>query len=124
MNEFISAAEKLSQELLPILGVAVLICLMILLISLIKSIKKLNGTLDKGDHTIDLIDQTIEKAQAPLNVVEKVSKTVESVHDGAVEAVKTASKYVKEEFLDIKSKVFNEVEEETERPSNEDTLGK
>ncbi len=124
MNEFIEAAQNLSEQLLPILGVAVLICLMIFLIHLTRTVKSLNKTIDKTSTTVDLANQSIEKAQAPLDTVVKISKTVDSVHDAAVNAVKTTKDYVVTNFDEIKNKYFNkeQKEKETREPSPDDII--
>lgn len=46
-------------QLLPVLGVVVLILLMVLLYEVIKIVKRVNTTLDKAHLTIDLYDEPI-----------------------------------------------------------------
>ena len=130
MDAFIVALKNLCSDLLPTLGAACLICLIILLIRLIKMIGSVNNTLLKAHTTIDLVDQSIEKVQAPLDTVAKVSGTVDKAHDATVLAVKDAKDYVTKNAGDIKEKVMAFVSRESEdenderkEPSPEDIIG-
>lgn len=105
MDAFIESFSNLSKQLLPILGLAVLVCLVILLIKLIKIFKNLNVTVDKANITIDLTNQTIDKIQAPLNTAVKISGSVDKAYDATVEAVSAAKDFVVEKVDDIKDKV-------------------
>lgn len=128
MDAFLIALKNLCSELLPILGAACLICLIILLIRLIKVLGSIDSTLLKTHGTIDLVDQSIEKVQAPLDTVVKVSHTVDKAHDATLNAAREAKEFVDKNAAEIKDKViayFNEEEkcDELKEPSPEDIIG-
>jgi hypothetical protein len=130
MDDFIVALRNLCSDLLPTLGAVCLVCLIILLIKLIKMIGSVDSILLKTHTTIDLVDQSIEKVQAPLDTVAKVSGTVDKAHDATLLAVKDAKEFVVKNAGDIKERVLAFVNEETKKeteelkePSPEDIIG-
>ena len=130
MDAFIMALKNLCSDLLPTLGAVCLACLIILLIKLIKMIGNVDSTLLKTHTTIDLVDQSIEKVQAPLDTVAKVSGTVDKAHDATVSAVKDAREFVVKNAGDIMERVMAFVNEDSKKgpdelkePSPEDIIG-
>ncbi|MBR4471456.1 MAG: hypothetical protein IKS54_09140 [Erysipelotrichaceae bacterium] len=128
MDAFIVAFRDLSRDLIPILGAICLVCVIILLIRLIKLLSSVDSTLLKTHTTIDLVDRSIEKVQAPLDTAVKVSGTVDKAHDATVAAVKDAKDFVVHNAGDIKERVVEFVdgftkEEELKDPSPEDIIG-
>ncbi len=130
MDAFIIAFRDLSRDLIPILGAACLVCVIILLIKLIKVLSSVNLTLVKIPTTIDLVDRSIEKVQAPLDTVAKVSETVDKAHDATLVAVKDAKEFVVKNADDIKERVVafinnNDADKKKElkEPSPEDIIG-
>ncbi|MBO7677462.1 MAG: hypothetical protein J6S49_08110 [Erysipelotrichaceae bacterium] len=110
-----------------------MVCVIILLIKLIKVMSSVDVTLLKTHGTIDLVDTSIEKLQAPLDTAVKVSETVDKAHDATIEAAKEVKDFVVENAGDIKEKVtgyINEfkkkkdaVDEELKEPDPEDVIG-
>ena len=130
MDAFITAFSNLCNEIMPILLATVLVCLIILLIKLIKVFTSVDSTLLKTHETIDLVDQSIEKVQSPLDTVVKVSSTVDKAHDATVVAVKDATQFVSSHAGEIKEKVLSFINtdstesiEELKEPSPEDIIG-
>lgn len=131
MDAFIIAFRNLCNDLIPIFGAIALVCVIVLLIYLIRLLKTVDSTLIKAHGTIDLVDQSIEKIQAPLDTVAKVSNTVDKAHDATVEAVKDAKDFIVKNATDIKDKVVSYVsdnsnsnkEDELKEPSPEDIIG-
>ena len=130
MDAFIIAFRDLSRDLIPILGAACLVCVIILLIKLIKVLSSVDLTLVKIPTTIDLVDRSIEKVQAPLDTVAKVSETVDKAHDATLVAVKDAKECVAKNADDIKERVVafinnNDADKKKElkEPSPEDIIG-
>ena len=115
-------------QLLPVLGVVVLILLMVLLYEVIKIVKRVNTTLDKAHLTIDLVDDSLTKVQSPLATAVKISGTVDKAHDATVKAAKDAREFVVKNTEAVKEKL-NEVltkkekEEEVKEPGPEDIIG-
>ena len=119
MDAFIIAFRDLSRDLIPILGAACLVCVIILLIKLIKVLSSVDLTLVKIPTTIDLVDRSIEKVQAPLDT-----------HDATLVAVKDAKEFVVKNADDIKERVVafinnNDADKKKElkEPSPEDIIG-
>lgn len=107
MDEFINAFAKLCEEINPILRAIVLVALIVFIVKLIKTLKNVDSTLLKSHTTIDLLDQSIEKVQAPLDTVVKVSNTVDKAHDVTVEAVEKTKDFVVKNAENVKEKVNN-----------------
>lgn len=105
MDAFILAAKDLSYELLPILGVIVLVMLIVLLSRLIKLVTKVSDTLLKTHTTIDLIDSSIEKVQVPLDTAIRLSGSVDNVHEAGIEMVKNTKVYLDKNKEEIKDKI-------------------
>ena len=103
MDAFIIAFSNLCKDLLPILGAVCLVCIIILLIKLIKVMSSVDSTLLKTHGTIDLVDRSIEKVQAPLDTVVK----------NAGDIKERVIAFVKEE----------EKKDELKEPSPEDIIG-
>src|SRR5574344_574739 len=92
-------------QLLPVLGVVVLILLMVLLYEVIKIVKRVNTTLDKAHLTIDLVDDSLTKVQSPLDTAVKISGTVDKAHDATVKAAKDAREFVLKNTEAVKEKL-------------------
>ncbi len=105
MDQFINAAYLLAIELLPIIGVVVLIMVIVLIVKTIKLTQKTIDTLDRSHTTLDLVDKSIEKVQVPLDSAVKISHTVDDVHDATVKAVSDSAAYLKRNKEAIKNKV-------------------
>ncbi len=128
MDAFIIAFRDLCKDLIPILGAVCLVCVIILLIKLIKVMSSVDSTLLKTHGTIDLVDRSIEKVQAPLDTVAKVSGTVDKAHDATLVAVREAKDFVVKNAGDIKERVVafvkdDEKTDELKEPSPEDIIG-
>ena len=129
MDAFIVALSNLCNQIMPILGAVCLVCVIVLLIKLIKVLDSTDLTLLKAHGTIDLVDQSIEKIQAPLDTVVKVSGTVDKAHDATISAVKEAKDFVVKNADDIKERIVEFVKsdkktiDETKEPSPEDIIG-
>ncbi|MBO4919375.1 MAG: hypothetical protein J5365_04385 [Erysipelotrichaceae bacterium] len=129
MDAFILALRDLCKDLLPTLGAACLVCLIVLLIKLIKVMDSVDATLLKTHGTIDLVDKSIEKVQAPLDTAVKVSGTVDKAHDATLVAVKDAKDFVVKNAGEVKDRIaeiMKESSKETEElkePSPEDIIG-
>lgn len=104
-DDFIDACKVLSDKLLPILGAVALIVTIVVLFKLLTLLKTLNITLLKSHSTIDLVDESLEKVQAPLDTAVKVSHTVDKAHDATVKLVsKTKDAVIKNADV-VKTKV-------------------
>jgi len=105
MDAFIQSFSEISKQFLPILGATALVCLIIFLIKLIKITQNLNNTVDKTNTTIDLVDDSIEKIQEPLNTVVKVSHSVDKAYDVTIAAVDATKDFVIKHAEEAKDKI-------------------
>ncbi|MEA4874075.1 hypothetical protein [Anaerorhabdus sp.] len=117
MNQFIEAAQNLSVQLLPIIGVIVLIFLCVLIVKITKLIGTIDNSVKNLDETIKLIDMSIEKVQKPLDTAVKLSHTVDEVHDAGYAAVKQAGEYIAENIVVAKN-YFND--KMNKKPTNQE----
>ena len=77
-------------------------------------------------NAIDMVDNTIEKVQSPIDTVVKISTTVDKAHDATIKACKDAKEFVDNNAVIIKEKVsglMSKKEEEVKEPSPEDIIG-
>ena len=119
MDSFIVALRNLCNEIMPILGAVCLVCVIILLIKTIKVMESVDATLIKTHPSIDLLDQSMEKLQAPLDTAVKVSDVVDKATDATVEAAKEAKDFIVRNAGDIKDKVMSYVNDI--KPSKKET---
>lgn len=121
------------SELLPILGVIALIFLIIFLFKLIRLITSLDVTVNKTHGSIDMVEKSLEKAQAPLDTAVNISKHVDDACVATGKAFNEAKDYVSKNLNDMKDKVSSFVNkedkakpetEELKEVSLEDILGK
>lgn len=82
MDELLSALSDVSIKLLPVLGAAVLIVLIILL-------KRLLDLLKKVEKTIDTVDETLTKIQGPINTLVGVAKAIDTVSSASEHLLRT-----------------------------------
>ena len=88
-----------------------------------------DATLLKTHGTIDLVDKSIEKVQAPLDTAVKVSGTVDKAHDATLVAAKDVKEFVVKNAGEVKDRIaeiMKETSKETDElkePSPEDIIG-
>lgn len=109
MDALLLALKNVSEQLLPILGAVVLFYLCIVFKKLSVLLDSLSKTVDNLSPTIKLVDQSIEKVQAPLNTAVKLSHTIDDVHDKTIDSVAKATTYINENMDDIKTYVNDKV---------------
>jgi len=90
------------SQLLPILGALALLFLCILLKHLWKLIDGLAVTVQNLDPAVKLVDQSLEKVQAPLDTVVRLSHSVDDMHEKTVEGVHKAAVYATENVEKVK----------------------
>lgn len=109
MDALLLALQNVSAQLLPILGAVVLIFLCISLKKLSILIVELTEFVKKLDPTVRLIDQSIEKVQAPLDTAVKLSHSVDKIHDKTAETFGKAATFATENIDQIKGYVQNKM---------------
>ena len=131
MDAFILAFRNLCSDLLPILGAVALVCVIIFLIKLINVLSSVDIALVKTGDTIDKVDESIEKIQAPLDTVVRLSASVDKAHDATLVAVKDAKDFVVRNMSEAKDKVDSRFSskdkedeiDETKYPTVDDIVG-
>ncbi|MBQ1467409.1 MAG: hypothetical protein IIZ27_02920 [Solobacterium sp.] len=114
MDALLNALYAVCVQLLPIIGAVVLVFLCIFLRKLWKLIDHASDMVVRLNPTINLVDQSIEKVQAPLDTAVKYSKTLDNVHDKTVESVNRAAETASENVEKLKDFVvdkFNRVQD-------------
>ncbi|MBE6122617.1 MAG: hypothetical protein IJ130_10310 [Solobacterium sp.] len=117
MDELLLALSNVSSQVLPIAGAVALIFLCIVLNRVWKLIEAITVTVKNLDPTLKLVDQSIEKVQAPLDTVVKLSHSLDDVHDKASESIERLSQKASENADNLKSFVqekLNKAEESVE----------
>lgn len=109
MDELLAALGNVSAQLLPILGALALIFLCVLLKKCWGLIESLTKTINGLDPTLRLVDQSIEKVQAPLDTAVKYSHSLDKVHDKTAEAFGKAADFAAENVNEIKEFVQEKV---------------
>lgn len=106
----------LCKELLPILGVIALIFLIIFLFKLIKLIISLDVTVNKTHGSIEMVEKSLDKVQAPLDTAVNVSKHIDDACEATGKAINDAKDYV------LKDKVSSFVKKEEKTNDESDEL--
>jgi hypothetical protein len=94
MDALLESLSAVSLQLLPILGVALLVYLLIIL-------KRVLDLLKKVDKTIDQVDLTLKKIEGPIDTVVKISNTIDFVNSAAENAVKALAIAAAKNFSSI-----------------------
>lgn len=107
MNNALETIREISQSILPLIGVIVLILTIVLVIKLIRILKNLNSVLLKTNSTVDLVDKSIEKVQAPLDSAVKLSHSVDVAHDATIKGLEEAKEFIVKGTDIIKDRISN-----------------
>ncbi len=93
------------RELLPIIGVVVLVVLIIVLFKTIKLLVSLQETVIKTHGSIEIVEETLNKAQVPVDAAVKIAKGVDGAYDASNKALDEAKGYLVKNISGIKEKV-------------------
>ena len=102
MDFSLQSISEFFSTILPIVGVIALIALAWLFWEMIKFVKGLDVTVNKINDTITTLDKSVEKLQAPLNTVESISYTIDSVHFASKRAVNKSISTITDNYGVIK----------------------
>ncbi len=102
IDQLIETLSMVCGQLLPILGAAVLIYLILFLKKGIEFLQECTGRMKQLESTVKGVDESIEKIQAPLDTAVKMSHTVDRLHDSTEAALKQAVSFVAENFGSIR----------------------
>jgi len=101
-DELLISLNLVCNMLLPILGSAVLIMLIVFLKRCIALVDECTQRVKQLESTVKGVDQSIEKIQTPLDTAVKVSGSIDRMHDSAEVAVKQAVSFVSNNIGTIK----------------------
>lgn len=89
MDQLLNQLSAFSVQLLPILGVVVLIFIVLILNHLLKMIKQLSGTVTKVDSTLQTVEDRLNDLKGPLHTINRISGSVDLVQDATENAIKS-----------------------------------
>ena len=87
MEALLMDLKIVSEQLIPIVIVIVLVFLAIVLFRLGNLLSDGSDTMQSLKGSIKLVEKSLDKAQAPLDTIVKLSKTVDGAHDSAINLV-------------------------------------
>lgn len=126
MDAFLQSAHDLANVLMPTVILVVLVFIMVLLYRMIKLFKSLDETVKRSHKTIDLVDTSLKKIQAPLDSAVKISQTVDRVHEAGITAFKQSKDYLSRNSKAIKDKLSNTFKKKNKEsipiPSGDDII--
>lgn len=102
IDELLISLNLVCKQLIPVLGSAVLIMLMIFLKRCISLVEECTQRVKQLESTVKGVDQSIEKIQSPLDTAVKVSGSIDRMHDSCESAVKQAVSFVSNNMGTIK----------------------
>lgn len=120
INSLLYDLQTICEPLLPVLGALALVYFCILLRHLWKLVDEVAGKVHKLDTTIDGVNQSLVKVQAPLDTVVRISHSMDKVQDKTEEVFTKASQWVNDNLHKTKEAV-----EETDivrQPGEEETV--
>ncbi|MBQ6489639.1 MAG: hypothetical protein IJI75_10455 [Solobacterium sp.] len=103
MDELLLALSNVSSQVVPIAGALALIFLCIVLNRLWKLLEAITATVKNLSPTLKLVDQSIEKVQAPLDTVVKLSHSVDDVREKTAESIARIANNTAESTENLKS---------------------
>ena len=122
MDSFISSLYEICNLLLPMIGVVVLVVLIITLVKVGRLLDTVNDTVEKTQGSIKLVEATLDKVQEPVETVVKVTKSIDKAHDASVKAIDDAKVYVNKNIETIKGRVGELTEKVNETEKKEEAL--
>lgn len=127
MNNFFGGFYDLCVELLPIVGVVALVALIVVLVRLAKVLNSVDETIHKTHGSLDLVEQTLNKVQEPVDAVVKVSRGLGGAYNHGAKTVGEAKNYVFKATDGVKDKIHSYIgkknnDEDLKEPSPDDIL--
>lgn len=113
------SVSNICSQLLPILGVIVLVLLIVVFIKLIGVLSTTDKTIAKTHGSIEIVEETLNKVQTPVDTAVKVAKSVDSAYDASAKALSDAKEYVSKNMDTIKGKVSDIVEKATSKVTSD-----
>lgn len=83
MDQLIELLAELSQQIMPILFVALTVYIIIFVKKLIDVLKATEEAIQTSNKTLNTVDTQIQKLDAPLATLENVSHTIDDANNNA-----------------------------------------
>lgn len=115
LEEFFEALSFICMNVLPLLGVILLVYLIIMVRNLIVCLKSAAKTLDEANNQLRKLD-------VPLNTVSEISKSVDYVHDLTKESLKSISLSLFQALSALKEWLMNFIHKEQEAQSDDSVI--
>lgn len=103
VDELLYALREFSNLILPTLGAVALIALTALLIRCCRLVSEATQRIKELQPTIQNVDKSIEKIQAPLDTAVNLAHSVDKAQQTAEHAVEQASAYISEQLDSLKN---------------------
>ena len=103
VDELLYALREFSNLILPTLGAITLIALTVLFVRLASLVKEATLRVKELQPTIQNVDKSIEKIQAPLDTAVNLAHSVDKAQQNAEEAMHQASVYISEQLDKLKT---------------------
>ena len=103
VDELLYALRDFSNLILPTLGAISLIALTVLFVRLAGLVKEATLRVKELQPTIQNVDKSIEKIQAPLDTAVNLAHSVDKAQQNAEEAIHQASVYISEQLDKLKT---------------------
>ena len=103
VDELLYALRDFSNLILPTLGAITLIALTVLFVRLSSLVKEATLRVKELQPTIQNVDKSIEKIQAPLDTAVNLAHSVDKAQQNAEEAMHQASVYISEQLDKLKT---------------------
>ncbi len=107
LDQLVELFSDVSKAILPILGVIVLIFLIVFLKHLITVAKNANDTITTLQKTLDTTNSELESLKKPLNTLNELSSTVDSVHEASKQAIRSTMAILIDNISVVKDWVFD-----------------
>lgn len=109
MDELLRALQEVSVQLLPFLGVVVLIFLIMILRRVYLLLADVGLTVIKVNTAMDKVNSSLDEFKAPLSTLSRLSHSIDLVQTATESAVKGAIRVVSENFEWIKDTALSAV---------------
>lgn len=109
MDELLRALQEVSVQLLPFLGVVVLIFLILILRRVYLLLADVGHTVLKVNTAMDKVNSSLDEFKAPLSTLSRLSNSIDLVHTATESAVKGAVRIVSENYEWIKDTALSAV---------------
>ena len=103
VDELLYALRDFSNLILPTLGAISLIALTVLFVRLASLVKEATLRVKELQPTIQNVDKSIEKIQAPLDTAVNLAHSVDKAQQNAEEAMHQASVYISDQLDKLKT---------------------